>query len=55
MKKIIKDISNNVIATDNNKTMKIIVYYRNCTVKTLIMKNNITRKNYKLGTSTRRT
>ena len=31
--------------------MKIIIYYRICEVKNLIMKNNITRKNDKLATS----
>ena len=41
--KIIKDIiSNNVKTTDHNKRLKIIIFYRNCKVKNLFMKNNIT-------------
>ena len=48
---IIKDIiSNNVKTTDHNKRMKMIIYYRNCKVKNLIMKNNIIQKNDKLST-----
>ena len=50
--KLIKDIiSNNVKTTDHNKKMKIIIYNRNCKIKNLIMKNNITGKTYKLVTS----
>ena len=44
-------IRNNVKTTDHNKKLKIIIYYRNCKVKNLIMKNNITQKNDKLSTS----
>ena len=48
--KIIKHIvSNNVMTTDHNKRMQIIMYYRNCKLKYLILKNNITRKNHKLA------
>ena len=49
---IINDIiSNNVKTTDHNKRMQIIIYYRNCKVTNLIMKNNMTRNNDKLSTS----
>ena len=52
VEKIIKDIiSNNVKTTDHNKRLKGRIYYRNCKVKNLIMKNNITHKNDKFSTS----
>ena len=48
-KKIKHIVSNNVMTTDHNKRMQIIMYYRNCKLKYLILKNNITRKNHKLA------
>ena len=49
--KIIKDIiSNTGKTTDHYKRLKIIIYYLNCKVKNIIMKNNINHKNDKLTT-----